>query len=68
MNAAPPEYSNFSKINGLQKFFCVDGPHMSNIKDILKYEERTSKTQELVKVRMGICDVCDQVESKIFTR
>ena len=38
--------------------YCVGGRPCSNTNNIVEYEKIIPKTQRVVKVRNGICDIC----------
>ena len=38
--------------------YCVGGRHKSTTVDIIEYEKRYPKTNKIVKIKKGKCDIC----------
>ena len=61
-------YQNFSVQLDSKRKYCVSGRHMRNTYDIRTYEEVNPKTQKIVKVMKGKCDIFNRNKSKTFTK
>ena len=51
-----------------KQIYCLGGRHKFNTIDIIEYEKRNPKTNKVVEVRKGKCDICGQPKSQIFTK
>ena len=60
-------FQNFSVQLDSKRKYCVKGRHMCNTYDIRTYEEVNPKTQKIVKVMKGKCDICNQITNKSQT-
>ena len=47
---------------------CVGGRHRSNTIDITEYEKINFKTQKVVQVMKGKCDICGRSKSQVLTK
>ena len=49
-----------------QSYF-LGGLHYSNTNNIIEYEKVNTKTEKLVKIINGTCNICSRNKSQIFT-
>ena len=52
----------------MTKTWCVGGRHYSNTNNLVEYEKVNPRTEKLVKIIKGKCDICNRNKSQIFTR
>ena len=50
------------------QIYCVGGRHKSTFIDIIEYEKRNPKTNEIVQIKKGKCDICGRNKSQIFSK
>ena len=48
--------------------YCVGGRHKSSTIDIIEFVKVNPKSNKIVKVSNGKCDICGQSRSQIFTK
>ena len=51
-----------------KQIYCVGGRHYSNTKNIIEYQKLNPKSQKLVKVIKGTCNICGRNKSEIFLK
>ena len=47
---------------------CVGGKHISRATDEIIKDKRNPKTDKIVRVKRGKCDVCGRAKSQVFTK
>ena len=50
------------------KTYCLGGRHYSNTNNITQYEKVNPKTEKVVEIIRGTCNICNRNKTQIFSK